>query len=302
MNGYPKAVKVVEVGPRDGLQNEARTVSTAVKIDFVDRLSQTGLPAIEVTSFVRPDRVPQLADAELVCNGIRKRVGVSYPVLVPNLQGLERALASGATAISVFTAVTETFSQKNAGCTIKESFDRLAPVIARAVELDLPVRAYLSCCLGCPYEGPVRPEKVAGLAGSLYELGCEEISLGDTIGAGTPRAAREMVEHAKEVVPTDRLALHFHDTRGQALANILACLDLGVATVDASVAGLGGCPYAPGAGGNVATEDVIYMLHGLGIETGVDLTRLIEVGRHISTVLGRDNASRVGRAGMPPWT
>ncbi len=301
MNGYPGAVKIVEVGPRDGLQNETRFLPTAAKIDFIDRLSATGLPGIEVTSFVRPDRVPQLADAEAVCAGIARRSGTDYPVLVPNMQGLERALTSGATSIAVFTAASETFSQKNTGCTIKESFDRLAPVAARAIELNLSVRAYLSCCLGCPYEGHIRPEKVAGLAGSLYELGCDEVSLGDTIGAGTPNATREMVERVMELVPAERLALHFHDTRGQALANILACLRVGVAIVDSSVAGLGGCPYAPGASGNVATEDVVYMLHGMGIKTGVDLAKLVEVGRHISTKLARQNESRVGRAGVPRW-
>lgn len=300
VKSYPQQVKIVEVGPRDGLQNEPGFLATAAKIDFINRLAETGLPVIEATSFVRTDRVPQLADAEAVYQGITRRSGVAYPVLVPNVRGLERAINSGATHIAVFTAVSETFSRKNAGCTITESFDRLALVVARAIERHLPVRAYLSCCLGCPYEGPIRPDRVAELAGALCELGCEEISLGDTIGAGTPRAAREMVAQVMKRVPAERLALHFHDTRGQALANLLACLDLGVATIDASVAGLGGCPYAPGAGGNVATEDVVYMLHGLGIKTGVDLRKLIEVGRDISARLGRPNESRVGRAGVPP--
>jgi hydroxymethylglutaryl-CoA lyase len=296
----PAKVSIVEVGPRDGLQNEPRFLATEAKIDFINRLSATGLPVIEVTSFVRPDRVPQLADAEAVYRGITRQSGVAYPVLVPNLRGLERAIESGADHIAVFTAVSETFSRKNAGCTIAESFERLSSVIARALELNFPVRAYLSCCLGCPYEGPMRPERAAELAGALYELGCGEISLGDTIGVGTPRAAREMVVRVMERVPAQRLALHFHDTRGQALANLLACLDLGVATIDASVAGLGGCPYAPGAGGNVATEDVVYMLQGLGVKTGIDLRKLIEVGRDISARIGRPNESRVGRAGVPP--
>ncbi|MGQ0659075.1 MAG: hydroxymethylglutaryl-CoA lyase [Chromatiales bacterium] len=301
MENFPATVKVVEVGPRDGLQNETQFLPTDAKIDFINRLSETGLSVIEVTSFVRPDRVPQLADAEAVCTGIARRRGTDYPVLVPNMQGLERALKSGATSVAVFAAVSETFSRKNVGCTIEESLEHIKPVIARARELHLRARAYLSCCLGCPYEGHIRPASVADLAGWLLELGCDEISLGDTIGAGNPGAAREMVAHVSEFIPADRLALHFHDTRGQALANILACLDLGVATIDASVAGLGGCPYAPGAGGNVATEDVVYMLHGMGIKTGVDLAKLIEIGRCISTKLARQNESRVGRAGVPEW-
>ena len=296
MPSYPPSVKIVEVGPRDGLQNEAAFLDTETKIAFINRLSETGLSVIEVTGFVRPDRVPQLADAEEVVRGIQKRPGVSYSVLVPNLKGLDRALAAGACEIAVFTAASETFSQKNIHCSIAESLERFRPVMEKARDKGVRVRAYISCCLGCPYEGEIDSRKVAVLAKQLCDLGCAEISLGDTIGVGTPLQAREMVTSVAGEVPIGCLAVHFHDTRGQALANILACLELGVATIDASVAGLGGCPYAPGASGNVATEDVVYMLTGMGIETGVDLTKLIEVGRLISERLGRANRSRVGQA------
>ena len=298
MPDYPQHVTVVEVGPRDGLQGEPLTVDTAAKIELIDRLSATGLRAIEVTSFVSPERIPQLADAEAVWGGIRRRDGVVYPVLVPNMRGLERARDAGVTHIAVFTAVSDSFCRKNLHCSLAESLDRYAPVITTARDAGMQVRAYLSCALGCPYEGAVDPQRVAGLAQHFAAAGCYEISLGDTIGCGTPLQARRMVAAVAKKVPADRLALHFHDTRGQALANILACLDLGVAVVDAAVAGLGGCPYAPGAAGNVATEDLVYMLDGMGIETGVDLDRLIETGRFITALLGRHNHSRVGGAGV----
>jgi len=298
MPSYPPSVKIVEVGPRDGLQNEAAFLDTETKIAFINRLSETGLPVIEATAFVHPERVPQLVDAEEVFRRIQKHPGVAYPVLVPNLKGLERALAVGVSEIAVFTAVSETFTQKNIHCSITESLERFKPVMEKASEKSLRVRGYISCCLGCPYEGKVDPQKVAVLARQLVEIGCAEISLGDTIGVGTPLEARAMLAAVAGEVPMERLAVHFHDTRGQALANIFACLDLGIATVDASVAGLGGCPYAPGAGGNVATEDVVYMLNGMGIGTGVDLAKLIEVGRFISQRLGRENQSRIGRVGV----
>jgi hydroxymethylglutaryl-CoA lyase len=297
MSRYPERVKLVEVSPRDGLQNEAGFVPTAIKLEFIDRLADAGLRVIEATSFVSVESVPQLADAEQVLRGLRRRASVAYPVLVPNERGLERALAANADHIAVFTSVSETFCRRNIGCGAAESLQRYAKVVADARTAGARVRGYISCALGCPYEGPVEPLRVGDLAVALIELGCEEVSLGDTIGIGTPLQARAMVETVAGKVPVEQLALHFHDTRGQALANLFACLDLGVCVIDSSVAGLGGCPYAPGAGGNVATEDVVYMLQGMGIETGVDLQRLIEAGRFITAVLGRENRSRVGRAG-----
>ncbi len=296
MSGYPRHVKLVEVGPRDGLQNEPSPIETRAKIDLINRLSRTGLRTIEATSFVSPKWVPQLADAEEVFKQITRREGVVYPVLVPNMSGLERALSVGAEEIAVFTTVSETFSQKNTNCSIAESIERFKPMIVRAHAESLRVRAYISCVLGCPYEGAIDPMRVAELAQQLYERGCYEISLGDTIGVGTPRQAVAMVASVAAFVPIEHLAVHFHDTRGQALANILACLPLGVSIVDASVSGLGGCPYANGATGNVATEDVVYMLQGMDIETGVDLGKLIETSIFISNQLGRDSQSRVTRA------
>ncbi len=296
MSGYPRHVKLVEVGPRDGLQNEPSPIETRAKVDLINRLSRTGLRTIEATSFVSPKWVPQLADAEEVFKQITRREGVVYPVLVPNMSGLERALSVGAEEIAVFTTVSETFSQKNTNCSIAESIERFKPMIVRAHAESLRVRAYISCVLGCPYEGAIDPMRVAELAQQLYERGCYEISLGDTIGVGTPRQAVAMVASVAAFVPIEHLAVHFHDTRGQALANILACLPLGVSIVDASVSGLGGCPYANGATGNVATEDVVYMLQGMDIETGVDLGKLIETSIFISNQLGRDSQSRVTRA------
>jgi hydroxymethylglutaryl-CoA lyase len=292
----PKRVKIVEVGPRDGLQNEPGALTADTKVEFIERLAASGLRAIEVGSFVNPDKVPQMADTEVVFARIQRQPDVHYGALVPNVKGLERALACGVRDIAVFTAATETFCQKNINCSIDESIERFKPVIERARAQAVAVRGYISCVLGCPYEGAVAPEQVARVAERLAKLGVDEISLGDTIGVGTPRKARAMVKAVANVVPIERLALHFHDTYGQALANLLVCLDTGVATIDSSVAGLGGCPYAPGASGNVATEDVVYMLNGLDIFTGVDLAKLVDAGRFITGKLNRPNESRVGRA------
>ena len=280
-HGAPDRIKIVEVGPRDGLQNESRVVDTPTKIAFIDRLSATGLTAIEVTSFVHPTSIPQLADAEAVVRGITRRAGVTYFALVPNLRGLERALSVGMDAIAVFTAASETFNQRNIHCSIEGSLSRFTPVLARAKSVGIPVRSYISCALGCPYEGAIKPQQVASLAERLYAMGCAEISLGDTIGVGTPLQAQTLVKTVAAVIPIERLALHFHDTHGRALANIRACLKLGVSIIDASVAGLGGCPYAPGAPGNVATEAVVAMLEDMGLATGIDLDKLGEAGRFI---------------------
>ncbi|MBC7135117.1 MAG: hydroxymethylglutaryl-CoA lyase [Oceanibaculum nanhaiense] len=293
---FPSRVKIVEVGPRDGLQNESQPVPASVKIALIDRLSDAGLPVIESGSFVSPKWVPQMAGSAEVMAGIRRKEGVSYPVLVPNMKGLEAALAAGVDEIAIFGAVTESFSNKNINCSIAESLDRFRPVAESALGNGLRVRGYLSCVLGCPYEGDVPPDVVAGLSAELMAMGCYEVSLGDTIGVGTPGKAAALVERMARAVPMDRLAVHFHDTYGQALANIYAVLDLGVAVVDSSVAGLGGCPYAKGASGNVATEDVVYMLDGLGIETGVDLDALVDAALFISKALGRPPSSRVACA------
>jgi isopropylmalate/homocitrate/citramalate synthase len=292
----PERVRIVEVGPRDGLQNEPGKVPLAAKVELIDRLSDCGLTTIEAGAFVSPKWVPQMADSAAVLERIRRVPGVAYPVLVPNLQGLEAALAAGTREIAVFAAASESFSRRNINCSIAESLARFAPVAERAQAAGLGLRGYVSCVLGCPYEGAVAPAKVAEVAAGLAALGCAEISLGDTIGVGTPGAARAMVAAVAERLPLERLALHFHDTYGQALANILACLQLGVAVVDCSVAGLGGCPYAEGASGNVASEDVVYLLQGLGIDTGVDLARLLAAGRFISGVLDRPPASKVALA------
>ncbi|WP_298273208.1 hydroxymethylglutaryl-CoA lyase [Geobacter sp.] len=292
----PKRVKMVEVGPRDGLQNEKTLIPAEVKIALIDRLTEAGLPVIEATSFVSPAWVPQMADNAQVMAGITRRPETSYPVLVPNLKGLEGALAAGAGEVAVFAAASETFSRKNINCSIAESLERFAGVIAAARNRGVRVRGYVSCVLGCPHEGEVDFRAVAEVAGRLQELGCYEISLGDTIGVGTPGRAEAMVDAVAKLVPRHRLAVHFHDTYGQALANILAVLERGIATVDSSVAGLGGCPYAAGAAGNVASEDLLYMLNGLGIETGVDLTKLVAAGNYISGQLGRPSGSRVARA------
>ena len=292
----PKRVEMVEVGPRDGLQNEAVAVPTAVKIALIDALAEAGLGVIEAGAFVSPRWVPQMADSAAALAGIAPRPGVRYPVLVPNAQGLAAARAAGAREIAVFGAASETFSRKNINCSIAESLDRFRPVAGEALAAGLRVRGYISCVLGCPYEGEIAPDAVAAVARELLAMGCAEISLGDTIGVGTPAKAQALVDRVAEGVPRERIAVHFHDTYGQALANILACLERGVAIVDSSVAGLGGCPYAKGASGNVASEDVRYMLGGLAIETGVDLDRLAAAGRTVCASLGRAPASKVAQA------
>ena len=292
----PRKVRIVDVAPRDGLQNEAKSVPARIKIELIERLQDAGLPAIEATAFVSPRWVPQMADHAEVMAGIRKRPGVAYPVLVPNMKGFEAARAAGAKEVAVFGAASETFSRKNINCGIAESLERFAPVVEAAKAEGMRVRGYISCAAGCPYEGEIAPRAVADLAGKLHRLGCYEVSLGDTIGVGTPRKIRAMIEAVGKQVPLGRLAGHYHDTFGQALANIYASLELGVKTFDSSVAGLGGCPYARGATGNVATEDVIYMLDGMGIHTGVDLEKLRRAGEFICRELGREPASRVARA------
>ncbi|MBS1213285.1 MAG: hydroxymethylglutaryl-CoA lyase [Proteobacteria bacterium] len=292
----PRQVRIVEVGPRDGLQNEREIVPTPVKLALIDKLADAGLTTIEAGAFVSPKWVPQMADSAAVLTGLRRRSGVSYPVLVPNRQGLEAALAAGVTEIAVFGAASETFSRRNINCSIAESLDRFRPVVELARQHGVKVRGYVSCALGCPYEGEIAPEKVAEVAGALYAMGCYEISLGDTIGVGTPGKTQRMLEAVTWQAPLDCLAGHYHDTYGQALANIYASLELGLATFDASIAGLGGCPYAAGASGNVATEDVIYLLNGLGIETGIDLDALVNAAAFISQALNRPPASKVARA------
>ena len=292
----PSSVRIVEVGARDGLQNEKTIVPTAIKVELIDRLSATGLSTIEATSFVSPKWVPQLADAAEVFAAIRKRPGVAYPVLLPNLQGYERARAVGAEEVAVFTAASEAFNRRNINASIDESIERFAPVLERAGADGVKVRGYVSTVLGCPYQGEVPVADVVRVAKRMHALGCYEISLGDTIGIGTPAKARAMLRAVAAEVPMHALAVHFHDTRGQALANILACLEEGVAVVDSSVSGTGGCPYANGATGNVASEDVVYMLHGMGVATGVDLGKLIETGLWLSAQLGRETSSKVARA------
>ena len=292
----PSAVRIVEVGPRDGLQNESAMVPTAAKIELVDRLSATGLRTVEATSFVSPKWVPQLADAAEVFAGITRRPGVAYPVLVPNLQGYERARAVGADEVAVFTAASEAFNRRNTNAGIDESLERFAPVLERARADGVQVRGYVSTVLGCPYQGEVPLADVVRVARALHAMGCYEVSLGDTIGVGTPAKARDMLRAVASEVPMPALAIHFHDTYGQALANVLACLEEGVAVVDAAVSGTGGCPYARGASGNLATEDLVYMLHGLGIATGVDLDALVDTGAWLSGILGRATGSRVTRA------
>ena len=292
----PKAVRVVEVGPRDGLQNEAKTVPTATKVTLIERLADAGLKTIEAGSFVSPKWVPQMADTAAVMQALKRRPGVAYQVLVPNLQGFEAARAAKADEVAIFAAASETFSRRNINCSIAESIDRFVPVTEAAKAAGVRVRGYISCVVDCPYEGAVAPEAVADVAAQLLALGCYEISLGDTIGSGTPARVVAMLDTVARRMPRERLAIHCHDTYGQALANILAALENGIATVDSSVAGLGGCPYAPGAAGNVASEDVVYMLDGLRIEHGVDLAKLAAVGRFISDALGREPASKCAKA------
>lgn len=292
----PAQVRIVEVGARDGLQNEAIDIGTAAKIELIDRLSRTGLRSIEATAFVSPKWVPQMADAAEVLAGITQAPGVSYPVLVPNEQGYARALAAGAREVAVFTAASEAFNRKNTNAGIDESLQRFTPVLARAKADGVKVRGYVSTVLGCPYQGEVPLADVVRVARSLHVMGCYEISLGDTIGVGTPGKARAMLQAVAAEVPMDALAVHFHDTYGQALANLLACLEEGVGVIDSAVSGTGGCPYAKGASGNVASEDVVYMLDGLGVRTGVDLGALADTGRWLASLLGRETSSRVGKA------
>jgi hydroxymethylglutaryl-CoA lyase len=291
-----RKVRIVEVGPRDGLQNEPGEVPTAVKLELIERLADAGLPAVEATAFVSPKWVPQMADHTEVLERIRRRPGVSYPVLTPNLKGFEAARAAGATEVAIFGAASEAFSKKNINCSIAESLERFRPVAKAALTANIRVRGYVSCVLGCPYEGEVAPERVADVAAALYDMGCYEVSLGDTIGVGTPGRTRAMIEACAKRVPVGKLAGHYHDTYGQALANIYASLEIGVTTFDSSIAGLGGCPYAKGASGNVGTEDVVYLLHGLGVETGVDLGKLVGIGQWICGVLGREPSSKVNKA------
>jgi hydroxymethylglutaryl-CoA lyase len=286
----------VDVGPRDGLQNEPKSVPTSVKIELIERLQDAGVPAVEATAFVSPKWVPQMADHAEVMAGIRKRPGVAYPVLVPNMKGFEAARDAGAEEVAVFGAATETFSRKNINCSIAESLERFVPVVEAAKAEGMRVRGYISVVAGCPYEGEVAPRAVADLANELYRMGCYEVSLGDTIGVGTPKKIRALIEAVAKKVPIAKIGGHYHDTYGQALANIYASLELGIKIFDCSVAGLGGCPYAKGATGNVATEDVIYMLDGLGIETGIDLEKLFRAGEFVCRALGREPASRVARA------
>jgi len=291
-------VRIVEVGPRDGLQNEKAIIAASDKIRLIDKLSQTGLRSIEATSFVSPKWIPQLADAAEVFAGITKAAGVSYPVLVPNEQGYERARAAGASEVAIFSAASEAFNRKNVNASIDESIERFIPVLERAKADGVNVRGYVSTVLGCPYQGDVPVADVVRVSKRLYELGCYEISLGDTIGIGTPSRARAMLRAVASEIPMPALAVHFHDTRGQALANILACLEEGVRVVDSSVSGTGGCPYAHGASGNVASEDVVYMLEGMGVATGIDLDRMIETGLWLSQLLGRETGSKVARASL----
>jgi hydroxymethylglutaryl-CoA lyase len=289
-------VKLVEMGARDGLQNEPGTVSTQTKLALITRLGEAGLRHIEATAFVSPKWVPQMADHDAVMRGVPRRQGVVYSALTPNLKGFEAALAAGADEVAVFGAASESFSQKNINCSIAESLQRFEAVTRAAHDHGLRVRGYVSCVLGCPYEGPIAPQAVADVAAALRDQGCFEISLGDTIGVGTPGKTRAMLEAVMAHVPAAQLAGHYHDTFGQALANVYASLELGVATFDSSVAGLGGCPYAPGAAGNVASEDLLYLLDGLGIETGVDLRKLAEAGDFICRALGRSTRSKVAQA------
>jgi hydroxymethylglutaryl-CoA lyase len=292
----PQQVTIVEVGARDGLQNEPVIVDSVDKIALINRLSASGLSLIEVGSFVSPQLVPQMADTADILAGVERRPGISYPVLVPNQKGLEAALSAGAEEVAIFCAASETFSQRNLNCSIKQSFERFAKLTEMALSQGVKVRGYISCVAGCPYEGGVATKVVADLAAQLVALGCYEISLGDTIGIATPGQVQTLLEMVTEYVPKQQLAVHFHDTYGQALANIIVALDTGITTIDSSVAGLGGCPFAPGASGNVATEDVLYMLNGLGIETGVNLDSLIAAGNFISDILARPTRSRVAQA------
>ncbi len=292
----PGKVRIIEVSPRDGLQNEKQPITTAVKIELIEKLADAGVSYIESGSFVNPKWVPQMAGSDEVFQQVARKEGVTYAALTPNIQGYQRAIESGATEVAIFAAASEAFSQKNINCSVVESIERFAPIMAAAASDHVKVRGYVSCVVGCPYEGDVAPQKVADVARQLFEMGCYEISLCDTTGVGNPVSVSAMLEATLQHIPASKLAVHLHDTYGQALANIYASLQLGIATIDSSVAGLGGCPYAKGASGNAATEDVIYMLNGLGIEHGIDLNKLIETGNFISQKLGKDSGSKVARA------
>ena len=294
----PTRVQIVEVGPRDGLQNEKQPITTATKVAFIDQLAEAGVSYIEAGSFVNPKWVPQMAGSDEVFRQVIRKDGVTYAALTPNMQGYQRAVDSGVSEVAIFAAASEAFSLKNINCSVAESIERFSPVMAAAAKDNVKVRGYVSCVVGCPYEGTIAPGKVAEVARQLFDMGCYEISMGDTIGVGTPASVSAMLEAALQYIPTAHLAVHLHDTYGQALANIYASLQLGIATIDSSVAGLGGCPYAKGASGNVATEDVVYLLNGLGIEHGIDLEKLIAAGNFISQKLYRVNDSKVARAGL----
>ncbi len=296
MMSLPQSVKIVEVSPRDGLQNESQVIAVKDKVQLINDLRTAGVKHIEVTGFVSPKWVPQLADAQQVASQLAPDEDVVYSALTPNMKGFEAAMDAGIKEVAVFTAASETFNQKNINCSIEESFERFTPILEQAKQQDIKVRGYVSCVLGCPYEGDIDPEQVAAVSEKLFAMGCYEISLGDTIGVGTPLKAQRMFSQVSKRIPTNSLAVHFHDTYGQALANILACIQEGARIIDASVAGLGGCPYAPGASGNVSTEDVVYMLHGMDIKTGIDLDKLISAGQNISKVLGRSVNSKVANA------
>ncbi len=292
----PDNVRLVEVGPRDGLQNEGKSLGVDERVDFINRLARCGLTHIEAGSFVRPDRVPQMSGTGEVLGRLDLDAGTSYPVLIPNLKGLDEAMSAGAREIAIFASATETFSHRNINCSIDDSLERFRAVTQKARSAGILVRGYISCVLGCPYEGRVHSGAVARIATELLEFGCYEISLGDTLGTGTPATTRKLLDVVTECIPADRIAVHFHDTYGQALANILVALQCGISVIDASVSGLGGCPYAKGASGNAATEDVIYMLDGMAVQHGVDLELLIQTGRHICSKLGRPVMSRVNLA------
>jgi hydroxymethylglutaryl-CoA lyase len=292
----PNQVKVVEVGPRDGLQNEKQQISASDKITLINLLSEAGVNYIESGSFVSPKWVPQMATSSDVFNGITRKEGVTYAALTPNMKGFEAAIAVNANEVAIFGAASEAFSQKNINCSIAESLERFEPIMAAAKQENIPVRGYVSCVVGCPYEGDVSPEKVADVAEKLYKMGCYEISLGDTVGVGTPLSVQKMLQAVSARVPMAKLAVHFHDTYGQALTNIYTALQNGISVIDSAIAGSGGCPYAKGASGNVATEDVVYLLNGLNINTGIDLEKLVQAGWFISDKLGKTPASKVSNA------
>jgi hydroxymethylglutaryl-CoA lyase len=296
MMRLPSRVKIVEVGPRDGLQNEKQVVPTDIKIELINRLAEAGVSVIEATSFVSPKWVPQMGDNTAVLQGITKHNATVYPVLTPNLQGFDAAIQAGASEVAIFAAASESFSRKNINCSIAESLKRFEPILSSASALEIPVRGYVSCVVGCPYEGAVAPEQAASVAKTLFNMGCYEVSLGDTIGVGNPASISQLIEACARQIPIAQLAGHYHDTYGMAIANIYASLQMGMVTFDSSIAGLGGCPYAQGASGNVATEDVAYLLQGLGIETGIDLVKLAAIGDWISLAINRPNGAKAGRA------